>query len=161
MILTLVLDRASKILVVRFLPFEVPVAPVAALAKIFTFTYIHNTGAAFGMLPQAGIVFAFVQAIVAVALVIWYDRLPVRHLLVRIAVGLVSAGAVGNLIDRLHTGYVVDFLHFHFWPIFNLADSAVVAGVVVLGAYMLFGEDAAEKPTERRGSLERGQPGGA
>ena len=150
-LLAIAADRLSKLWVVSSLELEVPWAPVPALGKWFTFTYIHNTGAAFGMFPQAGTLFAVVQALVLVGLILWYDRLPVHHLPVRAAVGLIMAGALGNLIDRLTTRYVVDFLDFKFWPIFNLADSAVVVGVVILGLYMLLGEEASP---EARASTE-------
>ena len=158
MLLAATLDRATKIWVVGSLPFETPVTVIPGLERIFTFTYIHNTGAAFGMLPQLGSVFAVVAVVVALGLMVWYQHLPVQHLLVRIAVGLVAGGALGNFVDRVRTGYVVDFLHFHFWPIFNVADSSVFVGVIILGAYMLLAEEAAEKAAPRRDSLERSQP---
>lgn len=143
-LIVLAIDRLTKFLVVKYLPFEVPVAPIPALSKWFSFTYIHNTGAAFGMFRQGCTLFALVAVCVVIGLIVWYDRLPVRHLLVRIAVGLIIGGAAGNLVDRVRTCYVVDFLDFHFWPVFNVADSAVVVGVVILGIYMLFSEGSAQ-----------------
>lgn len=143
---TVVLDRLTKAWVVRTLPFQVPVTVIPGIENVFTFTYIHNSGAAFGLLPQAGDVFAVVKVVVVIALFIWYDRLPVEHALVRLSIGMIQGGAIGNLIDRLTTGYVVDFLHFHFWPIFNVADSAVSVGVVILAAYLLVTDSSAPEP---------------
>jgi len=146
LLVVVALDRLSKAWVVENLPFEVPVAVVPGLENFFTLTYIHNRGAAFGMLPQAGDLFALVQMAVVIALFVWYSRLPVEHVLVRLSIGMVQGGAIGNLIDRLTTGYVVDFIHFHFFPIFNVADSAVTVGVIILAAYLLFAESGIPEP---------------
>ena len=156
----MVTDRLTKNLVVRNLPFEVPVAPFPALGKWFTFTYIHNTGAAFGMFREGCYLFAAVAVFVVIGLVVWYDRLPVEHLLVRIAVGLIVGGATGNLVDRVRTCYVVDFLDFHFWPVFNVADSAVVVGVITLGVYMLLSEGSAREAEPQGEPIGREEPGG-
>ncbi len=139
----LVLDRATKIWAAANLPYQVPVTVIPGLENIFTLTYIRNSGAAFGLFPQAATLFAIVKIVVVIGLVVWYNQLPVQHFLVRVAVGMIQGGAVGNLIDRLTTGSVVDFLHFHFWPIFNVADSAVSVGVVILAAYMLLDDSQA------------------
>ena len=129
------------------LPFEVPQAPLAALQGWFSLTYIHNSGAAFGMFPQLGSFFAIVQVVVSTALVVYYDRLPVQHWPVRAAIGLIVGGALGNLADRVLTGHVVDFIHFRYFAIFNVADSAVVVGVIILGFYMIFLEEQGRLPT--------------
>lgn len=149
LVVALVLDRLTKFWVVRTLPFEEPWAPIPALDGWLNFTYIHNTGAAFGMFPQAGTLFAVVSAVVVVCLMIWYDRLPVQYMPVRLAIGLIAGGALGNLVDRIVTGYVVDFLHFRLFAIFNIADSSVTVGVVILGIYMLFFEERMEAPVPR------------
>jgi signal peptidase II len=121
--------------------FEQSYAPIKALDGWINFTYIHNTGAAFGMFPQLGLVFATVAVIVVVGLVLYYDRLPVQYFLVRVAVGMVAGGALGNLVDRFITGYVVDFIHMRQFAIINAADASVSVGVAILGFYMMFVED--------------------
>lgn len=157
LVIVLIVDRATKIWAAGNLPFQVPVTVIPGLDNIFTLTYIRNGGAAFGLFPQAGTLFALVKIVVVIGLVIWFDSLPVQHFLVRLAVGMIQGGAIGNLVDRLTTGTVVDFLHFHFWPIFNVADSAVCVGVVVLAAYLLVDDSAAPE----RSGVEAADPGGS
>ena len=83
----------------------------------------------------------------ALAIVLFYRHLPTGEWLVRLSLGLQLGGAIGNLIDRIHYGYVVDFVDIGFWPIFNVADVSIVAGVAIL-AYCLWREDrASSKPT--------------
>lgn len=158
LVVVLIADRLTKIWVVRSLPFEVPVTVIPGLENWFTFTYIHNTGAAFGMLPQASLFFTVVAIAVALGLVVWYDRLPVRYLPVRIAVGMIMAGALGNLVDRVNTGYVVDFIHFHFFPIWNVADASVSVGTVILGIYLLFVADEGTEAMANTEELQRQHP---
>ncbi len=142
-IVVLVLDRVTKMWAASNLPYQVPVTVIPGLENVFTLTYIRNSGAAFGLFPQAATIFAIIKIVVVIALVVWYHKLPVQHFLVRVSVGMIQGGAIGNLIDRLTAGSVVDFLHFHFWPIFNVADSAVSVGVVILAVYMLFDDSPA------------------
>ncbi len=152
---SILLDRVSKWWVVENLPLGEPRPPIPAIERWFSFTYIHNTGAAFGMLPQGKALFAAVAVVAVLALARWYDRLPVDHLPVRIAVGLIMGGALGNLIDRLTVGYVIDFLDFKFWPVFNIADSSLVVGVLVLTFYLLReGERPQGERLKRSGDVE-------
>lgn len=140
------LDQATKLLIVRNLELGEMVAPVPALAGIFTFTRTANTGAAFGLFPNVGGVFVVIAIAVILGIVFFYPQLPTQHRIVQIALGLQLGGAVGNLTDRLTRGSVVDFLDFKFWPIFNIADSAIVVGVLIL-AYYLLREDHASSST--------------
>ncbi len=104
-------------------------------------THITNTGAAFGLFQGQSLPLTIV-ALVGVAVLLLYAFLIYRHFpfldnrLVWVSLGLVLGGTVGNLIDRLRLGYVTDFIDFGFWPAFNIADSAVVVGVIIL-AYSL------------------------
>ena len=106
---------------------------------IFSITYIHNTGAAFSMLAGKTQVLALFQVII-IGVILGYYILKGRksHPLLRISLAMIVAGGIGNLIDRLTLGYVVDFLDFHFWPIFNVADIGVSAGCVLLAGYVFF-----------------------
>ena len=106
---------------------------------IFSITYIHNTGAAFSMLAGKTQVLALFQVII-IGVILGYYILKGRksHPLLRISLAMNVAGGIGNLIDRLTLGYVVDFLDFHFWPIFNVADIGVSAGCVLLAGYVFF-----------------------
>ncbi len=101
-------------------------------------TLLHNTGAAFSLLANAGgwqkFFFIVLAAVVSGLLVIWLVRLPERGRgLLALSLALIIGGALGNLYDRATLGYVVDFLHFHYqehyWPAFNIADTAICIGV--------------------------------
>lgn len=102
---------------------------------VFHFTYVRNTGAAFGLLTDHTALLAFVSLIVIVA-VLWLAARS-RQWDVRLAFGAVLGGAVGNAFDRLVAGAVVDFLDFRIWPVFNVADVAIVCGAVWLGLRLL------------------------
>ncbi len=128
-LVTLLLDQFSKhIITSRMLLGEsIPVFPPA-----FYITYILNPGAAFGMLANRTTFFIVLSLIVIVGVLVVYLYLPRERTLMRLAYGLVVGGALGNLIDRVRLGRVIDFLDFRVWPIFNLADSAIVIGALLL-----------------------------
>ena len=104
----------------------------------FRITYVTNIGGAFGILSNQAFLITL-TAIVGVAAILLYARYPLfNRMLVKIALGLLLGGAVGNLIDRIRFGEVVDFIDVGAWPVFNLADSAIVVGVIVIIFYLLF-----------------------
>lgn len=115
---------------------------VSIIQNFFSLTYVRNTGAAFGFLATAnpsfrGPFFLIVPIVAMVVLGFLYRDLPKDARIRAMALGLVSGGAVGNLIDRVRLSYVVDFLDFHwksayFFPAFNVADSAICVGVGIL-----------------------------
>jgi signal peptidase II len=110
------------------------------MTSFFNLTLAYNTGAAFSFLNSAGgwqlWLFAIIAAIVSVGLLIWLQRLKYQQRWPSIAVSLILAGALGNLWDRINYNHVVDFIQLHagdfYWPVFNVADSAIC-----LGAFML------------------------
>ena len=110
------------------------------LTSWLNMTLAHNYGAAFSFLSDAGgwqrWLFTGLASVVTVVLVVWLLRLPANEKLTAAALSLVIGGAVGNLIDRIVNGYVVDFIDVfyqsHHWPAFNLADSAITCGVILL-----------------------------
>jgi signal peptidase II len=132
----LVLDQATKLYVdAHFELFEsLPVIP-----GYFHLTYIRNQGAAFGILSSGALRVPFFIAVATIALlaILWYLRsLRVDQRLAAFALALIFSGALGNLIDRVRLGEVIDFLdvfwkHYH-WPAFNVADSAICVGVALL-----------------------------
>lgn len=134
---TLLVDQFTKYLAVTFLAPFVIWAPIPSLANVFTFTYTTNTGVAFGLFKDLGPVFVGVAVIVIAAIVIYQRQVPQEAWLVRVALGLQLGGAAGNLLDRLRLGHVTDFIHFHFWPVFNVADMSIVGGVILLAFTML------------------------
>ena len=125
----LALDQVSKALVTSSLKGR---PPVPVLGGAFRVDYVRNTGAAFSLLVGGGALFTAVAAAVCVAILVYAPRLNTAPLLTRLALGLVLGGAAGNLIDRLRLGYVVDFIDFRWFPVFNAADSAIVVGVGLL-----------------------------
>lgn len=128
----LVLDQWTKSLVVANLHLGEAWAPFPQFAGFFDIAHWMNTGAAFGLFPQLGGVFTIVAFVVSIGIVWYYHGLEANDWLVRVSLGMQLGGALGNLLDRVRYGYVVDFIHFHFFPVFNIADSAIVCGVAIL-----------------------------
>lgn len=135
--LTIALDQATKAYVAAHLALHESWMPIRAVEPYFRFTHVHNTGAAFGIFPQGGSIFLVIAVVVSVIIVYYYRQIPEGSLLVRLALGLQMGGALGNVIDRVRLGYVVDFFNVELWPVFNIADSAIVLGVVLLALEML------------------------
>lgn len=124
------------------------------LDGVLSLSHVRNRGAAFGLLSEAGLpyqgpILAVVSLLALGAIAAYAWRLPAESRLPRLALALILGGAVGNLIDRLRFGYVVDFVHVywgqHSWPDFNVADSAISTGVALLVIDML-------RPVRRPGS---------
>lgn len=118
---------------------------VEVLGRFVAFEYVENSGAAFGIFAGQPVLLA-VGAVLATALFIGLMRTTLRaHPLVPIAVGLVLGGAIGNLLDRIRLGHVVDFVAVGTYPRFNVADSAITVGLILL-AWMAFRDDTATEP---------------
>lgn len=131
-----VLDLWTKHLAVEHLEMYRPQVVFSWL----NLTLAHNTGAAFSLLANAGgwqrWLFTGLAAIITVVLLVWLIRLQRGEWRVGLALGLVLGGAIGNLVDRIRLGYVVDFIDVHVagwhWPAFNIADSAITCGIILL-----------------------------
>lgn len=131
-----VVDQLTKWLAVEYLTGRPPVKIMPG----FDLQLVHNTGAAFGMLSDAGgwqnAFFVVVAAAVSAFIVYSLRGLSRAELQIAIAYALILGGALGNVIDRLRQGYVVDFIHWFYgdyhWPNFNIADSAITVGAVLL-----------------------------
>lgn len=102
-------------------------------------THVKNPGAAFGILPNYQMLFYVVALAVVVLLLVYYRRLDKVDRVTSLSFGLVTGGATGNLIDRVSAGVVTDFIDFRFWPVFNIADTAIVVGVILLGIVLTRG----------------------
>lgn len=149
--IVILLDQYTKGLVEANLPLYQSWAPIPAIAAFFRITHATNTGAAFGLFQGGGWLFGILATIVAVAIIYYSLTLSYGFNLLRIALGLQLGGAVGNLLDRIQIGHVTDFLDFGPWPIFNLADTAIVSGVVLL-AWMTLREERHLRQAEKRES---------
>ena len=135
-LLAVVLDQASKWAVDSSMQLyqSIPLVPY------FNLTYVRNTGAAFSFLSEAGgwqrWFFAGLAIVISIVIAVWLARLKQHETLLAVALSLVLGGAIGNLIDRLAYGYVIDFLDVYYqtwhWPAFNVADSAITLGVVLM-----------------------------
>ncbi len=134
-VIVFALDQFSKFLVVQNIPLWGYWSVSENVARLFRFTFIINTGAAFGMFPKFGVVLMIIAIIVVIGIVMFFHHLPIESTWVRISLGLQLGGAMGNLLDRILRGFVVDFLDVGFWPVFNIADVAVVTGVCMLVYY--------------------------
>lgn len=130
-------DQVSKYLVLTRLSLGESWNPISSLERFVTITHVVNPGAAFGLFPDQGSLFAVVAVIVVVAILIYYRYLPTHYWLIRLSLGLQLGGALGNLADRLQHGHVIDFIDFKIWPVFNLADVAIVTGVGILAYFLL------------------------
>lgn len=139
-VLTMIADQVSKAYVVAHLDLHESWMPVKAIDPVFRFTHVHNTGAAFGLFPQGGSIFLIIAVIVSVVIVYYYHQLSDSAWLVRLALGLQLGGALGNVVDRVRLGYVVDFFNVEYWPVFNVADSCIVVGVALLALIMFWEE---------------------
>ncbi|NQZ54547.1 MAG: signal peptidase II [Piscirickettsiaceae bacterium] len=133
--LVIVLDQASKWIMVSWLSLYETVAVI----PYFNLTMAHNTGAAFSFLANAGgwqrWFFVGLAVLISIGLLIWIQKLAKTNI-EAMSVSLILGGAIGNVIDRVYFGYVIDFLDVYYgsyhWPAFNIADAAIVVGAILL-----------------------------
>jgi signal peptidase II len=146
-------DQITKRFIVENLRLGESRQPVPALSDYFQITRSQNSGAAFGFLPEAGDLFLVIAVVVVIALAYFYPRLSDRAILQRVGAGLVCAGALGNALDRIQYGVVVDFIHYQIPGVIsnvsNIADHAIVLGVV-----FIFIESWLQERAEKRAALE-------
>lgn len=143
-VVVLLLDQFTKAYIRQHLSLY---ETVIVIDSFFHITHLQNPGAAFGLLADAHSslripFFMGVAAVAVAALTFFVRRIDERRLLVLTSLGAILGGALGNLVDRVWLGAVTDFLDFHLsgyhWPAFNVADSSITVGMVVLIAYSLF-----------------------
>jgi len=135
-LIVLVLDQLTKTWVIA----EFYLGQREIITSFFNLVHVHNYGAAFSFLSDAGgwqrWFFAALSALVSAVIIVWISRLPKTRWIESLALALILGGALGNLYDRLVLGYVVDFLDFHWsgshFPAFNVADSGITMGAILL-----------------------------
>ncbi len=139
-----VLDQISKLVILKTLDLH---RSISVIPGFFNITHIHNPGGAFGIFAGHApllrkLLFLVVSSLAAVFVLYFYRRTPPSHPWLAAGFALIFGGAVGNLIDRLRFGKVVDFLDFYVgswhWPAFNVADSAITVGVSIFVIHILF-----------------------
>jgi len=145
-LLIIVLDQASKLWVVA----NFDLYESIALLPGVNFTYVHNTGAAFSFLSSAGgwqrWLFVGIALVATVFLLVWLRKLKTSERWMAATLSLILGGAIGNLYDRIAYSYVIDFIDVyydsHHWPVFNIADSAISIGVVMMLIDTFRGEES-------------------
>ena len=139
MVAAVLCDQLTKQLVVRFLdrgtPFDI-------IPGVFRFSYVENRGAAFGMLDEHRWVFMIISTLAIVGIIVYMVKFIPDNLLLKIGLSLIVGGGIGNMIDRVALGYVVDFLDFCAFPelwmwVFNVADACVCVGAGIVALYLL------------------------
>lgn len=157
MTLIALLSAAAIVLVDQLLKFAVykwlmPIQSLELIPRVLSFDYVENTGMAFGFLPNnQWLIMAFTLAIcVGIAVALFRYRHHSR--LSWMASAMILGGGIGNIVDRLARGFVVDYIHFSFFPfVFNLADICVVVGVVLLVLHMLCNTGEEQAPAGKAG----------
>jgi signal peptidase II len=142
--LVVLADQITKLLILEYLPYQ---HSITVVAGFFDITHIHNPGGAFGFMANMSktvrtVVFLLASS-AAVGLIFYlYVKVPPSYAFLAVGFSLIFGGAIGNLIDRVRLGVVVDFLdvylgNYH-WPAFNVADSAITVGIFIFGFHLLF-----------------------
>lgn len=125
-VVTVFIDQLTKYLIITLKP--------ESSTGFLSIHFVHNTGAGFGILKGQMGLLAFISALVALTVLFFYNRIP-KEKIPQILFALFLGGVVGNLIDRVARGYVVDFIDVGFWPVFNVADMAISVSVMGLVLY--------------------------
>lgn len=142
--MVILLDQLSKAAVARWIPLH---GSIPVISGLFDLTHLYNPGGAFGFLAGQGegvriFFFLFISSLAVIVILYFYHKTPPSYRLLSMALALILGGAVGNLIDRFRLGKVLDFLDFHVgdlhWPPFNVADSAITIGILILAWHLLF-----------------------
>lgn len=143
----LIADQISKIWIVEQLGPEPALKYKTIIGDWFRFVYSQNTGIAFNFFPDMSPVFIITSVLISALVIYGYiAHLPNRSLFVQFSIGLILGGAMGNTIDRIRMGFVIDFIQVGWWPVFNVADSAITTGAVILAIYLLVAGDRYDVP---------------
>lgn len=134
-LLGIILDQVSKFLIKTNMELY---QSLPVIQDVFHLTFTLNTGGAFSIFTGQRWIFVCFTLIALVVIVFFYRRIPRENKKLRFAVALLASGATGNFIDRLLRGYVVDFLDFRFWPVFNIADCLIVIAIILIVWRIIF-----------------------
>lgn len=122
------------------------ITSIPLIPDYFELAYVENRGVAFGMMQGAKAFFIPITIIITLVIAYYlFYKLPKKGIMMHLSLSMILAGAIGNLFDRIRLGYVVDFFYFHIkdvfhWPVFNVADSVVVVGTILLAWQIIFEE---------------------
>ena len=152
-----VIDQLTKLWIVTY--FARHPSPIPLLGSVLDLEYVQNNGVAFSLLAGQTVLFVFIAIAIAVIGTLYWRTRDSASLPLKLTFGLILGGAIGNLLDRFTRGSVVDFIHFHLdaigfnFAVFNVADSGITVGVILLAALLWFGgaptkpEPAASTPS--------------
>jgi signal peptidase II len=130
----LLIDQFTKGMIVNQMQ---PGESVPVISQIFHITYARNPGGAFGILAHKTEIFVMMAVLFIILVSILPIYFPGKNIKMSCALGILTGGVMGNLLDRLRTGYVVDFLDFMVWPIFNAADICIFTGAIFLFVFIM------------------------
>lgn len=152
---TVILDQFSKWIILETLGPGGTRDVVEIIPGVLRFNFVRNTGSAFGLFQGNSEILKVLAIVAVVGLFVYYVRSATRDWLASLALGLQLGGALGNIIDRFRHGYVVDFIDLPRFPTFNVADSAITVGVVLLMYALLFRDNQASVGNERQARAEQ------
>ncbi len=142
--LVVVIDQISKVIIFEILPLY---GTVSVIPGFFNITHVHNPGGAFGFLAGHSeawrhFVFLFISGLAIGLIIYYYHKTPNSYILLSFGFALILGGAIGNMIDRVRLGVVIDFLDVYIgnlhWPAFNVADSAISIGITIFIYHLVF-----------------------
>ena len=142
--LVVLFDQISKVIIFETMPLY---ATISVIPGFFNITHIHNPGGAFGFLAGYSaiwrhLVFLFISSFAIGLIIFYYHKTPKSYVFLSFGLALILGGALGNMIDRVRLGIVIDFLDFYVnnyhWPAFNVADSAITVGIIIFIYHLVF-----------------------
>ncbi|NLM42455.1 MAG: signal peptidase II [Clostridiales bacterium] len=134
-----ILDQFIKMKIVDKV---MPHKSIEIIKNFFYLTYVENTGISFGMFKGKRIIFIILTIIVCIILSYFLIKFSKTNRVIAVCLAFIIGGAIGNLIDRIRLGYVIDYIHFSFFPpVFNLADAAIVCGAIALSIILIFNKN--------------------
>ena len=156
--LLILVDQLAKLWITQYFTGKPPYYSIPILGDILELIYVKNSGVAFSLLTGQASLYVFIAVAVAVIVWLYWRTRESGSVLLKVTFGLIIGGAIGNLLDRFRLGYVVDFIHFQIpsigfsFAVFNLADSGISVGVVMLIGLLLFSskpmaEQSVARPT--------------
>jgi signal peptidase II len=160
-VIILVIDQLTKWRIEATISLNTSTVPIPSLYPYFQFSHVANTGTLFGLFPEAKWIFTVLAVIVSAGLAYFNYHLPTESLKLRLALGFLFGGALGNLVDRFRIGHVTDFMNVNLrpllqpiidiplldWAVFNVADMAISTGIGIMLYIILFEPELIEEPS--------------
>ena len=158
MLVIVVADQASKAWILSRLVPNGDSIEIKIIPGFLRFIFVENTGAAFGIFQGKSPILTSLALLVIAFLIVYFRRAIAQSLWLSIALGLQLGGALGNVVDRFRHGFVVDFINVPHWPTFNVADSAITVGVIMLGLYLITRDASSKDVPQPEANLHSAKP---